>query len=373
MRAATASLVAKNSNPLHHDDQWLTRERILVLVLAAVTIAVCVLAFMVAQPFVAAITWAIVFAVILNPMHAAFARRFHGPGIAAGMAVAIFTLAIALPAAFVVWQIGEQALAGADSVRELIGNDRWKEELERYPRLEPVRKWIENRNLGEELTRFSDDLGKAARKLVSQSFEFVLGTLVTLFLLFFFLRDKRRMLQSLRGFVPLAPGEADKVLARVGQAIHALVYGTLAVAAIQGALGGVMFWWLGFPAPILWGAVMAVLSVLPVFGAALVWVPATIYLAASGDWTKALILTAWGTVVVSTIDNVLYPVLVKSGMRLHTVPVFIAVLGGLSAFGATGVMLGPLTLVVALALLDIWRRRMALGEVESGVDRGRSG
>jgi predicted PurR-regulated permease PerM len=137
---------------------------------------------------------------------------------------------------------------------------------------------------------------------------------------------------------------------------------------VQGALGGLMFWWLGLPAPIVWGVVMAVLAILPMFGAALVWVPAAGFLAIEGDLDKALLLTAWGTLVVGLIDNLLYPVLVKGRLRMHTVPVFISVLGGLFAFGATGVVLGPLILAVAIALLEIWRRRMADGDIESAVN-----
>jgi predicted PurR-regulated permease PerM len=132
-----------------------------------------------------------------------------------------------------------------------------------------------------------------------------------------------------------------------------------------------MFWWLGLPAPLLWGTVMAFVAVLPVLGAAIVWAPVALYLALEGDWQRAALLAAWGAIVVSTIDNVLYPILVKSEIRLHTVPVFIAVLGGIAVFGVTGVVLGPLVLVVALTLLDIWRIRMAAGTLESGVDRRR--
>jgi hypothetical protein len=97
------------------------------------------------------------------------------------------------------------------------------------------------------------------------------------------------------------------------------VFGTVAVAIVQGSLGGLMFWWLGLPAPIFWGTVMAVLAILPLFGAALVWVPAAAYLAFQGDWDKALMLAAWGTLVVGLIDNLLYPLLVRGRLRMHTV------------------------------------------------------
>ncbi len=104
---------------------------------------------------------------------------------------------------------------------------------------------------------------------------------------------------------------------------------------------------------------MAVLSILPVLGAAIVWAPAVLFLALEGSLDKALILTAWGVIAIGLIDNLLYPMLIKNRMHLHAVPVFIAVLGGLVVFGAVGIVLGPVVLVVTAGLLEIWRRRVA--------------
>jgi predicted PurR-regulated permease PerM len=147
----------------------------------------------------------------------------------------------------------------------------------------------------------------------------------------------------------------------VADTIHATIFGTLAVAAVQGALGGLVFWWLGLPAPILWGAVMGLLAIVPVLGAFVVWLSAAIFLASSGQWGKAVFLTLWGTVVVGLIDNLLYPILVGKRLRLHTVPVFFAIVGGLAVFGAAGVILGPVILALTDAILEIWRRRTAGG------------
>ncbi|MBC7469879.1 MAG: AI-2E family transporter, partial [Ramlibacter sp.] len=168
--------------------------------------------------------------------------------------------------------------------------------------------------------------------------------------------------------VPLSPFENTQVRNNIRDTPGAVEYDTLAVAVVQGTFGGLMLWGPGRPAPILWGAVMATLATLPLFGAALIWMPAAAYLAIGGDWDKALLLTAWGTVVIGLIDNLLYPLLVKNRLRIHTVPVFISVLGGVFVFGATGFVLGPLVLAVAIALIDIWRRRMALGEIGQGVN-----
>ena len=148
------------------------------------------------------------------------------------------------------------------------------------------------------------------------------------------------------------------MLSRIDDTIHAMIFGSLGVALIQGVLGGLMFWLLGLPSPLIWSAVMCICAVLPIFGAALVWVPGALYLWVTGETTSALILVAWGAVVVSLIDNLLYPILVRNQLRLHTVPVFVAIVGGIVAFGAAGLILGPVVLAVTKVLLGVWGDRM---------------
>ena len=169
--------------------------------------------------------------------------------------------------------------------------------------------------------------------------------------------------------MPLAHAESAQVRHKVRDMISAVVFGTLVVALVQGTLGGLMFWWLGLPAPLLWAAVMALRR-----GAAAVrrgarvgtgrGVPADRRSLGEGARSSPL----WGSVVIGLIDNFLYPLLMKNKLSMHTVPVFIAAMGGLFVFGATGIVLGPLILAVAIALLDVWRRRMQLHEIEIGVN-----
>ncbi|MGC2048583.1 MAG: AI-2E family transporter [Gallionella sp.] len=116
-------------------------------------------------------------------------------------------------------------------------------------------------------------------------------------------------------------------------AVHATVYGTFAVAVVQGTLGGRMFWWLDLPAPLLWGIVMAMLAVAPVLGAFIIWIPAAIFLFLQGSEGKALLLTFWGTFVVGEIHILLYPILVGSQLKMHTVLAFVSLVGGMIVFG----------------------------------------
>jgi predicted PurR-regulated permease PerM len=120
-----------------------------------------------------------------------------------------------------------------------------------------------------------------------------------------------------------------------------------------------MFWWLGLPVPLVWGVVMGLLAVVPVLGAFVVWVPAALFLALTGSWGKAVILTVWGGVVISIIDNLLYPMLVGQRLKLHTVLAFVSVVGGLIVFGAAGLILGPVAVTATAVLLKIWRSRTA--------------
>jgi len=113
-----------------------------------------------------------------------------------------------------------------------------------------------------------------------------------------------------------------------------------------------MFFWLGLPAPVFWGAIMAMFSVVPVLGAFMIWVPAAIAMAVQNDWKDALLLTAWGIAIIHPVDNILGPILVGKTLRVHTLFMFFSVIGGIAAFGATGIVLGPVAMAVVTVLLE---------------------
>jgi predicted PurR-regulated permease PerM len=341
---------------------WWTREHALVVVLVVATGLLLFLCWQILQPFMGPIAWALALAVVAHPLHARLARWIDKPGLAAGLAVFVIAVAIVAPAIFVGNSLVREATAGVKAIQSSVESGKWREPLARSPWLNDAVNAIQQKgDVGGQLQGMAADVGKRVSQAVAGSAWALVELLLTLFVLFYLFRDRRKALDTLRSLVPLSRRETDEVFTRVADTIHATVFGTLVVAAVQGMLGGLMFWWLGLPAPILWGAVMGLLAIVPVLGAFVVWVPAAIFLAASGEWGKAAILAVWGGVVVALIDNLLYPILVGKRLRLHTVPVFFSIVGGLAIFGASGLILGPVVLALTDAILEIWRRRTAYG------------
>ena len=361
-------------------NDWDSRSHVRTLVLMGTTAVGIYLCYRLALPFLAAFAWALALAVLIGPFHRWFASKTKHPNLAAIVSVLVVGLVVVVPAAFVGQQLIQEAAKGAELIKTKVESGEWRRALEAQPRLAPLADWIERQiDVTGATKTLANWLTTTGPSFVKGSVVQVIGLLLTFYLLFFFLRDRRAALQLLRSLSPLSEAEMDRVFGRVGDTIYATVYGTLAVSAVQGLLGGLMFWWLGLPAPLLWGVVMALLAVVPVLGAFVVWIPAALFLAVEGSWAKALILTVWGAAVVGTIDNLLRPILVGKRLKLHTILAFISVVGGLILFGPAGLILGPVALTVTIVLLEIWRSRTvaeatARAEAEelsrSGSERG---
>jgi predicted PurR-regulated permease PerM len=342
---------------------WWSRDHALVIVLAVATALLLYVCWLVTRPFLGPLAWALALAVVAHPLHTWIASRIANQSLSAAVTVALIAIVIVTPAIFVVHSIVREAETGLKTIQATVQSGAWREQLTKHPQLSSALQALDQQaSLGAQVQGIANDLAGRVSKIVTGSAYAVVELLLTFFVLFFFFRDRRDALGMLRSLVPLSNKEADEVFARAADTIHATIYGTLTVAAVQGTLGGLMFWFLGLPGPVLWGAVMGVLAVVPVLGAFVIWVPAAVLLAATGAWIKALILTLWGSLVIGLIDNLLYPILVGKRLRLHTLPVFIAVVGGLAVFGAVGVILGPLVLALTDAIIDIWRRRTTYGQ-----------
>jgi predicted PurR-regulated permease PerM len=297
---------------------------------------------------------------LFAPLHRWLQSKIKSPNFAATISVLAVALIVVVPATFVTQQIIGEAAEGAETIRASVESGEWRRAFEAHPRIAPVGRWIEERvDLAGMVQTAASWLTSTAASLVRGSILQLIGIVLTFYLLFYFLRDRGAALESLRSLSPLSKSDMNRLFGEVFDTVHATVYGTFAVAVVQGALGGLMFWWLGLPEPLLWGVVMGLLAVVPVLGAFIIWVPAAVFLVLEGSGGKALLLAIWGAIVVGGIDNLLYPILVGRRLKMHSITAFVSIVGGMIVLGPSGLILGPVIFTVTRVLLEIWSRRNA--------------
>ena len=340
------------------ESSWPNADQLRFLIVVMATGIGVYLCYLLTVPFLASLTWALVLSVSFSHAHQKIEMRLKHRGLAAAISVAAILILVVFPVVLVVQQLARETANGAVYVEAQIRNGEWREALAGQPTLARAVLWVEQQlDLGGTAGSIASYLTTLGTSVLLNSISQFMNLVLTFYMLFYFLRDRRQIVRKLQTLSSLTSTETRYVLSRFVDTIHATVFGKLVVAAVQGTLSGLMFWWLGLPLPMLWGAVMGMLSIVPVLGAFVVWVPAAIYLTLEGDWGKALVLTAWGVGVVATIDNILYPMLVGDRLKLHAVPTFIGAIGGILAFGAAGLILGPAIISVTLALIKILKKR----------------
>ena len=180
-----------------------------------------------------------------------------------------------------------------------------------------------------------------------------------LYLLFFFLRDGGEMVEAIIRVLPLGDERERRLFDKFSEVARATIKGTLVVGFVQGFLGGLLFWILGIAAPVFWGVIMTVLSLLPAIGSALVWLPAAIILMATGSVLKGIILIAVGTLVIGLVDNLLRPLLVGRDTKMPDFLILLSTLGGITVFGISGFVIGPIIAAFFLVVWDMFRQEYA--------------
>jgi predicted PurR-regulated permease PerM len=330
------------------------------IALFLLTLGVLILCGLLLYPMFLAILGAIVLAVVTRRPYDWLARRVRNRSLCAALALFLVILSIILPCFFLAQDIGQQASGTIQALRERSTQQRFTELLASHPalaaRIQTVSAAIDLNHAAQEIASY---LGSRLAGLVRNSVSLITQLLILLFLLFFLFRDRAFALASLRSLLPLREEETTELLERVGGTINATALGRLTIACVQGVLAGLAFWVLGVPGVVLWAFTTVACAMIPAFGSFLVWGPIALYLGFSGHWGKAALLALWGGVIVGTIDNFLYPILVGSQLRAHTVTILISILGGIAFFGVTGIILGPVLFTVAATLLDFWRARSA--------------
>jgi predicted PurR-regulated permease PerM len=336
-------------------------DRVFLALVAAVSVAFGWILW----PFYGAILWGVVAAIVFAPLYRRLSDALQQRrGLAAIATVMIVVTMVILPLALVGAALAREASAvyGRIQSGELDLVRSFQQIVDELPL------WVTGlldrfglASLGGVQEKLSAALLKGSQFIAAQAldigqstFGFFVDLFAMLYLLFFLFRDQTTLSKRVRSAIPLRSEQLNALLLKFTIVIRATVKGNLLIALLQGALGGVMFWFLGINASLLWAVLMAFLSLLPAIGSGLVWMPVAIYLLATGATWQGIVLIAYGAFVIGLVDNFLRPMLVGQDTKMPDYVVFFSTLGGIEAFGLNGFVIGPVIAAMFIALWDIF-------------------
>ena len=316
------------------------------------------------QPFIGAILWSVLLAFLLYPVNQRLRGALGGRPAAAAILLTFGVIVLIMgPVFFASVAFANQAAELFRRVQAAAGHYQIARpsDLLRIPVVHQFLQWAETmapvsaEQVGAWLlaaaTALLQGMVALSGVFVVEALGIVVSLIITLFLLFFFLRDGEAIIERGRRLIPLGAERQAHLVSHLSAVTRAVVFGSLITALVQGALVGVGFALAGLPSPVVFAVVAMAAALVPLFGTALVWVPAAGTLAVERRWAAAIFMVAWGVVVVSGSDNVVRPLFISGRAQITTLPVFLGLAGGLSAFGPIGLVLGPVIVALVLALL----------------------
>ena len=316
-------------------------------------------------PFYGALLWGTILAILFAPLYRRLLKVMGQKRTVAALAtVTIVLLMVILPLTL----IGALLLQEGLSVYEKFQSGELN--LGRYfqQAFGALPGWVSDlldrfglTNLGAMRERLSAGLVQGSQFVAGKvlnvgqnTFEFIVNLCIVLYLLIFLLRDGDDLAGRIRTAIPLYPDQQRQLFNSFTTVIRATVKGNVVVAIVQGSLGGLIFWFLGVHAPVLWAVVMAFLSLLPAVGTALIWLPVAIYFLVTGAMWEGIVLIAYGVLVIGLVDNILRPILVGKDTKMPDYVVLITTLGGIAIFGINGFVIGPLIAAMFMAVWNIF-------------------
>ena len=344
------------------------------IALALITALGVYLCYRLARPCIPSIVWAGALALIFMPLQQWMEAKVKRPNLASAFSLVVIALLVVVPATWFAQKLAEQATSVPENIQRQIAAGKWHVDGDEHPQLARILALVQRQvSAPENALMTSSWVNISLSRLAKESAMAAVQVCLTLYFLFYFLRDRVRVLKAIRSFLPLNESDSETIFVRVNNTVHATLYGMLALSVLQGLLGGLMFWWLGVPSPWFWALVAAVFAFVPVLDTIVLWLPAAVYLGLEGKWGQALVVAALGSLLVRGIENFLYPVLVKDRLKVPSVSIFVSLVGGLLLFGWSGLVLGPVILTVTNALLEICGKRF--GQPQLGTqspDRART-
>jgi len=320
--------------------------------------------FRIIAPFAVAATWAAILAFLLFPLRVKIRRRVRGSkSVSAALLTVLAPIVIFLPLSALSFEFAAQISALLRSVQKSAAEMDIKtfSDLQQSPLIGRANTWLHD-HTGTSAEQLQSWLVSGTREVMERAAGFggsfflgalgsLLSLVIMLFLLFFFLRDGDHMINRARQLIPLSEERKERLFTQLSAVTRAIVFGTTVTALLQGVLIGIGFAIAGLPSPVVFGVLAALLSLLPVGGAAFVWIPAALWLFFDKHWGYGIFMLVWGTML-GGLDNVLRPILISGRAEISTLAVFIGVLGGIPAFGALGLIVGPVLLSLVLALIE---------------------
>jgi predicted PurR-regulated permease PerM len=332
--------------------------------LIAGLLLVAVLAFIVFHHFLLTFVVAFSVALLLEPLHAELVRRFRlRRGVAAGLLTVLCTVLLLIPVLSYGTLLAQQATSVFEWLRPRLEPAAfeawWRDTQRKYPLLMA---WVRQATGGTALSaastvlsRFADGLNSLAQFLVTGLASALLDFLVFLLMVFFLLRDGPDLRDGLRGISPLTRGQESDLMLHLNRTVKGVLLTIAVVPLLQGLAAVLGFWIFGVPSPLLWGAMVAFAALIPVMGTPLAWIPAGLYLLFGGAVGQGVGMLLYGTFVISGIDNVAKPLILKGAAQIHTMLAFLSILGGLYSFGPKGLVVGPFVLSLVLSAYRIYR------------------
>ncbi|HUG59345.1 MAG TPA: AI-2E family transporter [Candidimonas sp.] len=345
--------------------------RTFLLLLAAVTVAF----IWVLLPYYGAIFWGAILAIVFSPLHRRLLAKMRGrPNLAAFTTLLIIVLMVIIPLILITGALLQEGatIYNRISTGELNLGNYFEQIVSALP--PSVHDTLNRFGIGdifslrEKLSaaalQGSKFLATQAVNVGQNTFEFLIGMGVMLYILYFLLRDGSNLARQSKQLIPLSEDHKQHLFRKFATVVRATVKGNIAVAMTQGTLGGLMFWFLGIQGALLWGVLMTFLSLLPAVGAALIWAPVAVYFLVTGAIWQGVTLTLFGVIVIGLVDNILRPLLVGKDTKIPDYIILISTLGGLSVFGLNGFVIGPLFAALFIACWDLFPSAIRMNQEE---------
>lgn len=348
-------------------------------VLLLVVIFISAIFFSMIRTFLMAIFLAGLFSALAYPLYLRFVRAFRGRrNLASVTTLSLIILFVLVPLAGLMSIVTAQALRVGNSVKPWVQQQiahpdamfSYLKSIPFYDQIVPYRDPIFQK-IGEMVGGISGFLIDGLSSATVGTMNFVFMAFVLLYCMYFFLMDGDRIIHKILYYLPLEAHDERQMMARFTSVARATLKGTAVIGILQGGLAGIALAVAGIPSPVFWGVIMVVLSILPGIGTALVWVPAAIFLGASGHMAKAVALVVFCAVIVGGLDNLLRPILVGKDTQMHELMIFFGTLGGIIMFGVVGFIIGPIVAALFTTVWDIYG--VSFRDVLPGGDISESG